>query len=53
MSPRCDVLQRLSVQHIIYVRGCTDAVLIWLLDNYTIMAGVLLSILLPQVRGNT
>lgn len=47
----CSVtLQRLSVQHIIYVRGCTNAVLIWFLDNYSIMAGILLGILLPQVR---
>jgi len=44
------VLQRLSVQHVIHVRGCTNAVLIWFLDNYSIMAGVLLGILLPQVR---
>nr|XP_020663648.1 tetraspanin-15 isoform X2 [Pogona vitticeps] len=43
--------ERLSVQHIIYVRGCTDAVLIWFLDNYAIMAGVLLGILLPQFFG--
>ena len=41
--------QRLSVQNVIYVRGCTNAVLIWFTDNYTIMAGVLLGILLPQV----
>lgn len=44
------ILQRLSVQHVIYIRGCTNAVLIWFLDNYSIMAGVLLGILLPQVR---
>ncbi|XP_030309254.1 tetraspanin-15 isoform X2 [Calypte anna] len=43
--------ERLSVQHIIYVRGCTNAVLIWFLDNYNIMAGVLLGILLPQFLG--
>lgn len=43
--------ERLSVQHIIYVRGCTNAVLIWFLDNYSIMAGVLLGILLPQFLG--
>ncbi|XP_051656301.1 tetraspanin-15 [Manacus candei] len=43
--------ERLSVQNIIYVRGCTNAVLIWFLDNYTIMAGVLLGILLPQFLG--
>ncbi|KAM9196930.1 tetraspanin-15 isoform 2-T2 [Dugong dugon] len=42
---------RLSVQNIIYVRGCTNAVLIWLMDNYTIMAGILLGILLPQFLG--
>ncbi|KAM9618683.1 tetraspanin-15 isoform 1-T1 [Trichechus inunguis] len=41
--------ERLSVQNIIYVRGCTNAVLIWLMDNYAIMAGILLGILLPQV----
>lgn len=41
--------QRLSVQDVIYVRGCTNAVLIWFTDNYTIMAGLLLGILLPQV----
>nr|XP_020733072.1 tetraspanin-15 [Odocoileus virginianus texanus] len=43
--------QRLSVQNIIYVRGCTSAVLIWFTDNYTIMAGLLLGILLPQFLG--
>ena len=41
--------QRLSVQNVIYVRGCTNAVLIWFMDNYTVMAGLLLGILLPQV----
>ncbi|XP_077640911.1 tetraspanin-15 isoform X2 [Lonchura striata] len=43
--------ERLSVQNVIYVRGCTNAVLIWFLDNYSIMAGVLLGILLPQFLG--
>ncbi|NXU88303.1 TSN15 protein, partial [Xiphorhynchus elegans] len=43
--------ERLSVQDVIYVRGCTNAVLIWFLDNYSIMAGVLLGILLPQFLG--
>ncbi|NWZ12051.1 TSN15 protein, partial [Agelaius phoeniceus] len=43
--------ERLSVQHVIHVRGCTNAVLIWFLDNYSIMAGVLLGILLPQFLG--
>ncbi|XP_075389545.1 tetraspanin-15 [Tenrec ecaudatus] len=42
---------RLNVQDIIYVRGCTNAVLIWFMDNYTIMAGILLGILLPQFLG--
>uniref|UniRef100_A0A8P0SII0 Tetraspanin-15 n=1 Tax=Canis lupus familiaris TaxID=9615 RepID=A0A8P0SII0_CANLF len=41
--------ERLSVQDVIYVRGCTNAVLIWFMDNYTIMAGLLLGILLPQL----
>ncbi|XP_010818887.1 tetraspanin-15 isoform X1 [Bos indicus] len=43
--------ERLSVQNVIYVRGCTNAVLMWFTDNYTIMAGVLLGILLPQFLG--
>lgn len=43
--------ERLSVHDIIYVRGCTNAVLIWFMDNYTIMAGLLLGILLPQFLG--
>ncbi|KAG6937279.1 tetraspanin 15 [Chelydra serpentina] len=43
--------ERLSVLDIIYIRGCTNAVLIWFLDNYTIMAGVMLGILLPQFLG--
>uniref|UniRef100_A0A8V0ZVJ5 Tetraspanin 15 n=1 Tax=Gallus gallus TaxID=9031 RepID=A0A8V0ZVJ5_CHICK len=48
----CSVaLQRLSIQDVIYIRGCTNAVLIWFLDNYSIMAGVLLGILLPQFLG--
>lgn len=42
--------QRVEVIDIIYVRGCTDAVFLWLMDNYKIMAGLLLGILLPQVR---
>ncbi|XP_042311991.1 tetraspanin-15 [Sceloporus undulatus] len=41
-------LERLSAQEFIHVRGCTNAVLIWFMDNYTIMAGILLGILLPQ-----
>ncbi|CAH2314184.1 tetraspanin-15 isoform X2 [Pelobates cultripes] len=42
---------RHSAQRTIYVRGCTNAVILWFLDNYTIMAGVLLGILLPQFLG--
>ncbi|KAK3554015.1 hypothetical protein QTP70_019129 [Hemibagrus guttatus] len=42
---------RLELIDIIYVRGCTDAVFIWLMDNYKIMAGLLLGILLPQFFG--
>ncbi|XP_029427492.1 tetraspanin-15-like [Rhinatrema bivittatum] len=43
--------QRLEVQNLIYTRGCTEAVITWFLDNYSIMAGVLLGILLPQFLG--
>ncbi|KAM4689935.1 tetraspanin-15-like [Rhinophrynus dorsalis] len=44
-------LDRLDALKFIYVRGCTDAVLIWFMDNYAIMAGILLGILLPQFLG--
>lgn len=44
-------LNRPAAQKFIHVRGCTDAVIIWFLDNYTIMAGALLGILLPQFLG--
>ncbi|KAM8952710.1 tetraspanin-15 [Pelodytes ibericus] len=44
-------LDRLDARRFIHVRGCTDAVIIWFLDNYTIMAGVLLGFLLPQFLG--
>ncbi|KAM9326203.1 tetraspanin-15 [Gastrophryne carolinensis] len=43
--------ERHEAQRFIYVRGCTNAVIIWFLDNYAIMAGVLLGILLPQFLG--
>lgn len=39
------------MQDVIYVRGCTNAVIIWFMDNYTFMAGLLLGILLPQFLG--
>ncbi|KAL4640871.1 tetraspanin-15 [Arapaima gigas] len=43
--------ERLEVHDVIYTRGCTDAVFIWLMDNYKTMAGLLLGILLPQFFG--
>ncbi|XP_043836683.1 tetraspanin-15 isoform X2 [Dromiciops gliroides] len=43
--------ERLSILDVIYIRGCTNAVIIWFMDNYTIMAAVLLGILLPQFLG--
>ncbi|KAM5145800.1 tetraspanin-15 [Mantella aurantiaca] len=42
---------RHEAQKFIHARGCTNAVIMWFLDNYTIMAGVLLGILLPQFLG--
>uniref|UniRef100_A0A3Q3SSW2 Tetraspanin n=1 Tax=Mastacembelus armatus TaxID=205130 RepID=A0A3Q3SSW2_9TELE len=45
------VSQRLDLIEVIYTRGCTDAFFIWLMDNYKIMAGLLLGILLPQFFG--
>ncbi|KAG7333854.1 hypothetical protein KOW79_002261 [Hemibagrus wyckioides] len=43
--------ERVEVIDIIHVRGCTDAIFLWLMDNYKIMAGLLLGILLPQFFG--
>uniref|UniRef100_A0A668AKV9 Tetraspanin n=1 Tax=Myripristis murdjan TaxID=586833 RepID=A0A668AKV9_9TELE len=43
--------ERLDVINIIHIRGCIDAVLLWFTDNYKIMAGLLLGILLPQFFG--
>ncbi|XP_052006672.1 tetraspanin-15 [Xyrauchen texanus] len=43
--------ERLDNVETIYIRGCTDAVFIWFMDNYKIMAGLLLGILLPQFFG--
>ncbi|XP_062850843.1 tetraspanin-15 [Trichomycterus rosablanca] len=43
--------ERLDLINSIYIRGCTDAVFIWLMDNYKIMAGLLLGILVPQFFG--
>ncbi|XP_056397477.1 tetraspanin-15 isoform X2 [Hyla sarda] len=42
---------RPAAQQFIHVRGCTDAVIIWFLDNYAVMAGLLLGILVPQFLG--
>ncbi|XP_032374855.1 tetraspanin-15 isoform X1 [Etheostoma spectabile] len=42
---------RLDLIDAIHIRGCTDAFFIWLMDNYKIMAGLLLGILLPQFFG--
>ncbi|XP_057708889.1 tetraspanin-15 isoform X2 [Corythoichthys intestinalis] len=44
-------LERLNLIDMIHIRGCTDAFFIWLTDNYKIMAGLLLGILLPQFFG--
>ncbi|XP_017543587.1 tetraspanin-15 [Pygocentrus nattereri] len=43
--------ERFHISDIIYVRGCTDAVFIWLMDNYKTMAGLLLGIFIPQFFG--
>ncbi|XP_040179246.1 tetraspanin-15 [Rana temporaria] len=42
---------RQEAEKFIYPRGCTNAVIMWFLDNYSIMAGALLGILLPQFLG--
>ncbi|KAK2854165.1 hypothetical protein Q5P01_006826 [Channa striata] len=43
--------ERLELINTIHIRGCTDAFFIFLMDNYKIMAGLLLGILLPQFFG--
>ncbi|XP_074521711.1 tetraspanin-15 [Halichoeres trimaculatus] len=43
--------ERLALIETIHIRGCTDAFFIWLTDNYKILAGLLLGILLPQFFG--
>ncbi|XP_030074619.1 tetraspanin-15 isoform X3 [Microcaecilia unicolor] len=43
--------ERLELVNIIHTRGCINAIIIWFLDNYTIMAAMLLGILLPQFLG--
>ncbi|XP_043111933.1 tetraspanin-15 isoform X2 [Puntigrus tetrazona] len=43
--------ERLQNIDVIYTRGCTNAVFIWFMDNYKIMAGLLLGILVPQFFG--
>lgn len=43
--------ERLDLIDIIHIRGCTDAFFIFLMDNYKIMAAILLGILLPQFFG--
>ncbi|XP_037608610.1 tetraspanin-15 [Sebastes umbrosus] len=42
---------RLELVQVIHIRGCTYAFFHWLMDNYKIMAGLLLGILLPQFFG--
>ncbi|XP_050982224.1 tetraspanin-15 [Labeo rohita] len=43
--------ERLENVEQIYTRGCTNAVFIWFMDNYKIMAGFLMGILVPQFFG--
>ncbi|KAJ3592790.1 hypothetical protein NHX12_005129 [Muraenolepis orangiensis] len=47
----CVTTKRLDLMDVIYVRGCTDAIFLWLSDNYKVMAGLLLGVLLPQFFG--
>ncbi|XP_076141525.1 tetraspanin-15 [Alosa pseudoharengus] len=42
---------RHELDQMIHVRGCTNAVFLWFMDNYKIMGGLLLGILLPQFIG--
>ncbi|XP_072341968.1 tetraspanin-15 isoform X1 [Scyliorhinus torazame] len=43
--------ERFDVDRIIYVRGCVDAVGLWVEDNIGITVGLLAALLLPQVTG--
>ncbi|XP_067858744.1 tetraspanin-15 isoform X2 [Heptranchias perlo] len=42
---------RFSLLYVIYVGGCTDAVLNWFLGHYAAMAGLLLGMIVPQFFG--
>ena len=41
---------RHDIDHLIFVRGCTDAMKVWAEDNLTTMAGVALGLAIPQVK---
>ena len=41
---------RHDVDHLIFVRGCTDAMKVWAEDNLTTMAAVALGLAIPQVK---
>ncbi|MEE6479109.1 hypothetical protein FKM82_012133 [Ascaphus truei] len=43
--------ERLSVLHIIHVRGCIHAVGLWLKDNYGLTIAIVIALLAPQVLG--
>ena len=43
---------RHDIDHLIYTRGCTDAMIIWAEDNLRTMAGVTLGLAIPQVSWN-
>ncbi|RVE74636.1 hypothetical protein OJAV_G00024090 [Oryzias javanicus] len=43
--------ERLEGATPIYLTGCTDAFLLWVEENYVIIGGLLLAIIVPQVFG--
>nr|XP_054773114.1 tetraspanin-15-like isoform X1 [Lytechinus pictus] len=43
--------QPYAVDHLIYVRGCTDALLVWFQDHLDIFIGLTLGVCLPQLIG--
>lgn len=45
--------QRLELLNVIHVRGCIHAVGLWLKDNFEATLGIVCSMLLPQVGGES
>ncbi|XP_042200458.1 tetraspanin-15-like [Callorhinchus milii] len=45
-------LERVETDGYIYARGCVDAISLWFEDNLSVMVGILVAMLLPQLVGS-